>query len=327
MKALVVKQFGAPDVLKVEDVSIPEPNKGQVLIKIFSAGVNPVETYKRGGAYAPDLLPKLPWIPGTDGAGVIEKVGEGVTNFKVGDRVWLSDGVGTYAQYCLAPEFGAHALPSNVSFDQGAALYIPYATAYNAICQAAQVTPGAKATILIHGASGGVGQACLQISQHLGLNIIGTASTESGLAEIAKYGAKGFNHKEQGYIEKIVQSNGGKGPDVIIEMLANVNLGKDLSIIATNGVIVVVGNRGTVEINPRDLMRTRAKVTGVSLFTATPKEVKEIFAALYKGLVEGYLTPKVGKAYKLSEGAKAHIDIINPPDGAQGKITIHPWDL
>jgi len=321
MKALLVKKFGGPEVLEVDTIPIPEPAEREILVKVMSCGVNPADTYIRSGAYA--HLPQLPYIPGTDGAGVVEKVGAGVTSLKVGDRVWMSAGNGTYGQYCTAPENSAHVLPNNVSFDQGASLWSPYATAYHAFVHAAQVQPGA--ITLIHGASGGVGQACLQYGKHFKLKVIGTASTQQGLDLIASEGATAFNHKEDGYTKKISQATGGHGIDVVIEMLANVNLATDLSLIATKGCIVVVGNRGTIEINPRELMRTRGRVTGILLFSTTPEEKSEITESIKLGIKEGFLNPRIGKTYPLQDGSKAHLDIIHA-SGASGKVIIRPWD-
>jgi len=239
--------------------------------------------------------------------------------------VWLSGGEGTYSQYCLASEAVVHLLPSKCSFDQGASLWIPYGTAFHSIEHSAQLKAGQK--ILIHGASGGVGQACLQFCRKYNVDVYGTASTEEGLQLIAKEGAKPFNHKEEGYIEKLKQATGGYGFDVILEMLANVNLAKDLTVLAKAGSIVVIGCRGPIEINPRMLMGVRGAIKGVQLFLVTPQEEVEIVKAIYSGLENGSLNPGIAKAYKLTEGPQAHRDIINPPTGALGKIVLHPWEL
>jgi len=238
--------------------------------------------------------------------------------------VWLSNGEGTYAQYCIAKEASAHSLPSKVSFDQGASLWVPYGTAYHSLQHAAQAQPGM--TVLIHGASGGVGQACLQFCKKFNVKVMGTASTPEGLSLIQKEGAIPFNHKEDGYTTKIMEASGGKGIDVILEMLANVNLQKDLTMISRGGTIVVIGCRGTVEINPRLMMGARCYITGVQLKLLNPQEHAECIKAITDSLESGLLSPIVGKAYKLEDGPKAHHDIINPPTGALGKIVVHPWD-
>jgi len=304
-------------------VPIPVPGPGQVLVKVLSTGINPVETYKRAGIYGP--LP-VPWTPGSDGAGTVEQVGPDVKSLKAGDRVWLLNGVGTYAQYCLATEANAQILPDKYTFDQGASLWVPYGTAYHALFQVAQ--PSKDSKIFIHGASGGVGQACLQFARQVPGKpvVIGTASTEEGLKLIKVEGGIPLNHKEDGYINKVTELTNGQGPDIILEMLANVNLGQDMKIVAKNGVIVVIGSRGPVEVNAREIMGKRAWITGVALLNASAQETTEIVKGITGGLTSGTLSPTVGKAYKFSEVAKAHEDIIKPPSGASGKIVLHPWE-
>jgi len=330
MKAIVVQKFGGPEVLNVDTLPIPEPGPGQVLVKVMSCGVNPVDTYKRSGLYP--VLPSLPWVPGSDASGIVEKVGEGTTALKIGDRVWLSaTNSGAYAQFCVAPQVGAHVLPESLSFDQGAALWTSYATAYHALYHSTNLTPSpsthnSSKKILVHGASGGVGLACLQYAVHSGVSqVLGTASSKEGLEELQKAGAIPFNHKEVGYMGKIMDRTGGV--DVIVEMLANVNLGKDLTILGRGGCVAVVGNRGPVEINARDLMRNRSSVVGVSLQNATTQEVADMVTSISAGMREGFINPKIGQTYKLTETPKAHDAIINTTTGALGKVIVHPWEL
>src|SRR5688572_1130859 len=129
MKAIVVRQFGGPEVMKYEHVRDPEPSRGEVLVRIHASGVNPVDTYVRAGTYT--RKPPLPWTPGTDAAGVVEKVGDGVSGFAPGDRVYtLGTHTGTYAELALASDNQLVKLPPKVSFAQGAALYVPYTTAW-----------------------------------------------------------------------------------------------------------------------------------------------------------------------------------------------------
>jgi len=324
MQAIRVKQFGAPDVLQVETVPIPQPGPGKVLIKVMSTGVNPVETYKRGGNHS--AMETLPYTPGGDGAGIVEQVGTGVTSVKIGDRVWLINGEGTYAQYCLVSEAGAQPLPDHLNFDQGASLWVPYATAYYAIFHVGRVQKASK--LMIHGASGGVGQACLQLARKIPGRplIIGTAGSAEGLKSVESEGAIALSHKEEGYMKKVMEHTNGQGLNVILEMLANVNLGHDLKVLAKGGNVVVIGSRGPVEIVPRELMMRGASITGLMLNNATPEQWKEIVHGINQGIRDKSLTPKVGRSYKLSETPQAHHDIINPPVGALGKIVIHPWD-
>src|SRR6187401_1906347 len=159
MKAIVVNEFGGPEVMKLEDVATPDTGSTQVLVKVMAAGVNPVDTYIRSGNHA--QAPKVPFTPGKDAAGVVEKIGDGVTKFKIGDRVYTAGSIsGTYAEYSLCEETHLGRLPDNVTFEQGAGIWTPYATSYRALFQKAGARSGE--TVFIHGASGGVGVAAIQ---------------------------------------------------------------------------------------------------------------------------------------------------------------------
>src|SRR5881275_2820504 len=139
MKAILVRQFGGPEVLKLEEVPTPKHGAGQVLVRIYAAGVNPYDTYMRTGTYA--QKPPLPYTPGSDGAGVVEAVGEGVTKVKKGDRLYTAKTVtGAYAEYALALEEQVHPLPAKISFSQGAGVWVPYGTAYHALFHSAKAT-------------------------------------------------------------------------------------------------------------------------------------------------------------------------------------------
>jgi NADPH2:quinone reductase len=320
MKAIRVHQFGGPEVLKFEEIPALKPEAGQVLVRIRAAGVNPYDTYMRNGTYA--IKPALPYTPGSDAAGTIEAVGSGVKKVKPGDRVYTSQTVtGAYAEYALALEDQVHPLPQNISFEQGAGIWVPYGTAYHALHHFAKARAGE--TVLVHGASGGVGTAALQLARAMGLTVFGTAGTDKGLEVVKREGAHHtFNHSKAGYHEEIMKASGGRGVDVILEMLANVNLGGDLKLLATNGRVVVIGSRGDVTITPRDLMMRRASVLAFTLWGAQPAEVVEIHAALFAGLENGTLKPVVGKKIPLAEAARAHKEVMEP--GAVGKIILVP---
>jgi NADPH2:quinone reductase len=318
MKAIVVHEFGGPEVLKLEEIPTPKPAAGQVLVRVHGAGVNPYDTYMRAGTYA--VKPPLPYTPGSDGAGVIEAVGPGVTKVKPGERVYMAKTVsGAYAEYALALETQVHHLPEKVSFTQGAGVWVPYGTAYHAIFHSAQAH--ASETILIHGASGGVGIAGTQIARALGLTVFGTASSQKGLDLATKEGAdQVFNHSKPSYLDEIMKATGGRGVDIILEMLANVNLSHDLKLLATNGRVIIIGNRGEITINPRDLMSRRASARGFTLWAITPAEEADIHAGLIAGMENGTLRPVVGKEMPLAEAARAHKEILEP--GAAGKIVL-----
>jgi NADPH2:quinone reductase len=318
MKAIRVHQPGPPEVMKWESVPDPRPGPGQVVVRIAAAGVNPVDTYVRSGAYA--RMPELPYTPGSDGAGTVAAVGEGVTGVAVGDRVYLAGSKsGTYAEMALAEERQLHPLPEGVDFSQGAAVHVPYATAYRALFYRARAQPGE--TVFVHGASGGVGIAAVQIAVAHGLRVIGTAGTEEGRALVRQQGAQEvLDHRAPGYLERLMALTDGRGVDVILEMLANVNLGKDLTVLATFGRVVVIGSRGTVEINPRDAMARDAAILGMLLYNGSDEEIAGIHAALVAGLRNGTLRPVVGRSFPMAEAPKAHEAVMAP--GAHGKIVL-----
>jgi NADPH:quinone reductase len=320
MKAIRVHQFGGPEVLKLEEVPTPKPDAGQALVRVRAAGVNPYDTYMRAGTYA--IKPHLPYTPGSDAAGTVEAVGTGVTKVKAGDRVFTAQTLtGAYAEYALALEDQVHRLPQNISFEQGAGVWVPYGTAYHALHHFAK--PRAGETVLVHGASGGVGTASLQMTRAMGLTVFGTAGTDKGLELVKREGAhEAFNHAKPGYQDQIMKATGGRGADVILEMLANVNLGGDLKMLALQGRVVVIGSRGDATITPRDIMSRRASVLAFSLWAVQPGEIAEIHAGLIAGMENGTLRPVVGKQLPLAEAARAHKEILEP--GAAGKIVLIP---
>ncbi len=325
MKAIVVHGFGGPEVLRLEDVPDPKPGPSEVLVRIRAAGVNPVDVYNRSGTYG--RKPTLPYVPGSDGAGEVEAVGAQVTGFAPGDRIYIAGfgtaaaGAGTYADRAVCSTAQLHRLPARASFAQGAALGVPYATAYRALFQRAAARPGE--TVLVHGATGGVGIAAVQLAHAHGLRVVGTGGTDRGLRAVRDQGADVVvSHRAPGYLDEIRQATGGRGVDVVIEMAAHVNLDADLSLLAPRGRVVVVGNRGRVEIDARQAMGRDAAILGMTLFNATDADLVEIHAALVAGLANGTLNPVIGRELPLAEAARAHEAVME--NGALGKIVLIP---
>jgi NADPH2:quinone reductase len=320
VKAIQVHAFGGPEQLKLDEIPTPKPAAGQVLVKVHAAGVNPYDTYMRAGTYP--IKPQLPYTPGSDAAGVIESVGEGVKKVKPGDRVYTARTLsGAYAEYALALESQVHPLPATISFAQGSAIYVPYGTAYFALHNSAEAR--ASETVLIHGASGGVGTAAIQLARSMGLTVFGTAGTAKGLALVSKEGAhQAFDHTKPGYTDEIMKATSGRGVDIVLEMLANVNLSADMKLLATNGRVIVIGNRGEITINPRDIMGKRGSIRAFTLWAVTDSEATDIFAGLNAGLENGTLRPVVGKELPLKDAAQSHNDILAP--GSHGKIALIP---
>ena len=320
MKAIIVREFGAPEVMRLEDAPVPEPSENQILVRIYAAGVNPVDAYIRTGTHA--QKPNLPYTPGKDAAGIVEKVGAGVKNFEPGERVLTADTLtGTYAEFCLCEERHLVKLPENVSFEQGAGVFVPYATACRALFFKARAEAGE--TVLVHGASGGVGTAAIQWAKNAGLKVIGTASSEEGKRLVAEQGADYvLDHSTENYFEEILEITGGRGVEIILEMLANANLQKDFQGLAKYGRIVVIGNRGTLEFNPRLAMTKDATIYGISLFNAPESELAEIRRMIHDGLKQGFLKPFVGKTFPLAEAPRAHHAVLE--EKAFGKIVLKP---
>ena len=324
MKAIRAHAFGGPEVLQLDDVDDPTPGPGEVVIDVKAAGVNPADTYMRGGAYA--IVPDLPYIPGGDAAGVILAIGDGVTNHKVGDRVFAGVALGFSMQGCYAEKVlrkadDVLALPDSVGFAEGAALGVPYATAHYGLF----VRGGSKAgeTVFIHGASGAVGTAAVQLAKRAGMTVIGSGGSDRGRKLILDQRADhAVDHTAAGYLDEIKTLTGGNGPDIILEMLANVNLAADLDLVAKYGRIIVIGNRGETTINPRMTMMKELDVRGLALFNGTRAQMEEIMTDLLAGLADGSLRPVVGREMALTDAGKSHEAVLEP--GAFGKIVLLP---
>jgi NADPH2:quinone reductase len=320
MKAIHVENFGGPEVLQLKNnLIIPPLTKSQVLVRVKYAGVNPVETYIREGQYA--RLPDLPYIPGSDASGIVEKVGSDVHDLEVGQRVFVTGrNSGAYAEFIVTESICVFPLHSRLSFAQGAALGTPYFTAYRALIMGAKAQPGE--TVLIHGASGAVGNAAVQIARSMGVTVVGTAGTKDGMEVVLKCGAHHvFNHNHKSYEKKMVELLGGEGFDVIIEHLANINLGHDVQMLKNGARIMVVGCRGSVNINPRHLMLPEASIQGVALNNSTPAEYKQMGRAIVAGIEAGWVNPVINREYAMEEVQQVHYDIIHSK-GAKGKLVL-----
>lgn len=289
------------------------------MVRLHAVGVNPVDTYIRSGAYGER---PLPYTPGTDAAGEILRVGSDVKRWKVGDRCYLTGSqTGAYAAQALCLTSQVQPLPASITYQQGAALYVPYSTAYRALFQRGNAKPGQW--LLIHGASGGVGLAATQWARAHGLRVIGTAGSDEGLRNVLEQGAQhALNHRSADYRQQIAELTRGNGPDLILEMLANVNLQHDLDMVAKYGTIVVIGNRGNLDFNPRGAMGKEANIHGMNLFNTPPDLLEQIQAAIVAGLEQGFLKPVIGREFPLEEAAVAHTAVLE--QGALGKIVLIP---
>jgi len=320
MKSIRVHEHGSPEVMILEDIPDPRPGAEEVVIQVYAAGVNPVDTYIRSGLHG--YTADLPYTPGIDAAGIVESVGDGVANVSVGDRVYCAGTItGGYAERTVCHTADVHPLPEPVSFSQGASVGVPYGTAYRALFQRARVIPGE--VVLVHGASGGVGLAAVELARTGGMTVIGTVGSEAGRSLVAEHGANYvLDHHAPNHLDQAIEITNGQGVDVILEMLANVNLGNDLPALAMGGRVVVIGSRGAVEINARDTMSRDASIVGMSLRNASACEFASIHAYLVAGLSNGTLRPRVGKEIPLAEAADAHHRVMQSP--AYGNIALIP---
>ena len=324
MKAILAHAFGGPEVLKYEEAEDPKAGPGEVVIDIKAAGINPADTYMRGGAYA--IKPDLPYTRGGDAAGVVAEIGHDVTEFAIGDAVFVGvamgfDMTGCYAQKVVRAAGDVLPLPAGVNFAQASALGVPYATAHYGLF----ARGGAKAgeTVFIHGASGSVGTAAIQLAKRAGLNVIGSAGTSRGLQLVLDQGAShAVDHTREGYLDEVRALCDGNGPELILEMLADVNLAADLDLVAKYGRIIIIGNRGEITINPRMTMMKELDVRGLALFNGAPELMREIMSDLVAGLEDGSLDPIVGREMPLAEAAAGHVAVLEP--GAFGKIVLVP---
>lgn len=311
MKAVQVRAYGGPEVLALGEVpEPPAPGPGELLLRVKAAGVNPVDVYLHTGQYTRKLA--LPYTPGSDAAGLVEQAGPGAP-FKAGDRVYVN-ALAVYAEKALVPATRAWRLPDALSFEQGAAVGVPYATAHRALFHCGRARAGE--TVLIHGASGGVGTAAVQLAKAAGLRVIGTAGGPEGVEFLKTLGVDlALDHRTPGCLE-------GLEPNLIVEMLANVNLAEDLRVAAIRGRIVIVGSRGALSLDPRATMTKDLTVSGMSLFNVSEPERAAIHADLAKGFASGALRPLIAARFPLADAAKAHAAVMAP--GARGKIVLLP---
>lgn len=316
MKAIQMTQFGGPDVLQYTDTTLPQLAESDVSIKLYAAGVNPADSYIRQGGYS-FFEPSFPYTPGFDGAGIIEKIGTNVTNFKIGDRVFVASCLakhrsGTYAESMVCHEEGIRKLADTLSFEQGAALGVPASAAFRGLFQRGKLKE--KETVLIHGASGGVGLLAVQMAKSFGAYVIGTAGTSEGMEKVKANGADlVVNHHEDHY-ENLIPA-----VDLVLEMLANVNLERDLKLIKTCGRVVIIGNRGSLEFNPRLAMEKEADILGLAVWNATEKENTECLDEIEEMVKKGILIPEIATTLPLEKASIAQKQSI---EAAIGKIIL-----
>lgn len=316
MKAMQVMNYGTANDLSLVDTAIPTINDDQILVKIGAAGVNPVDTYIRSGTN--NYTTSFPHTPGLDGAGTIVELGKNIVGLKVNQRVYFSRNLtGSSAEYAVCATTHTFPLADCLSFEEGAGIGIPYTTAHRALFGRANAQAGDK--VLIHGATGAVGLAAVQLALASGMEVIASSGTSEGAELLRQQGVSHvIMHNEEGHLTPYQSLE--TGFDIIIEMLANHNLDQDLKALAVGGCVAVVGNRGTIEINPRDLMARDASVIGVALAHIKPAELVLIAKSLHPLFEKGVLKPVVRRTYTLEELPQAHEDVLK--SGALGNLVV-----
>ena len=303
MKAIQASDYGDSGVLRLVDLEVPEPGPGEVRVRVRAAGVNPVEVYIRNGGYAA-YDPGLPYVPGFDAGGTVDAVGAGVAGLSVGDRVFAAGAVhGSYAEYFVCPADQVGVLPAGLSYAQGASIGIPGLAAHRALFGRGHLRAGE--TVLVHGASGAVGQVAVQLARAAGATVIGTAGSAEGLAAVEALGAAAVDHTRPDQYARITELSGGHGAALIVELLANENLAADFGVLAKYGRIMVVGNRGSLDFNPRLLMGKEGDLRGVTNWAYGAEERAAAVLDLARRLADGTLVPRVGRTFPLAEAGKA----------------------
>ncbi len=322
MKAIRVQQTGAPEVMQLTEAATPQPKPTDALIKVKVAGVNSIDAQFRDGT----LRTPLPFIPGQEGAGVVEAVGSQVKNVKVGDRVAWSGALGSYAEYVVSPEEHLVPVPAAISDEQAAAAMMQGLTAHYLVNDAHKLK--ANETALVHAAAGGVGLLVVQLAHAIGARVMGTVSSdekgklarEAGADEVIVFTRQDFE-------PEVKRLTGGKGVDVVYDGVGKATFEKNLNVIRLRGMLVLYGmSSGPVPpVDPAKLSEKGSIYmarTTLAHFTATREELLARTRALFAMIAEGKLNVRIGKTYPLAEAAQAHRDLESRQ--LSGKLLLIP---
>ena len=311
MKAMRAAQFGGPENLRFEDAPEPALRDAHVLIRVKATGINPADLVRMSGRY-PQPLP-VPYIPGTDVAGEVEAVAAGVTHVRVGDRVFgRSINGGGYAEKACLPAHETIPLPDNLSFAEGAAIPVPFYTAYVAVHHKAALKAGE--TVLVSAGGGGVGVAAIQLAKVTGARVITTVgSTEKAEKTQALAADVAINYKTQDFAAEVLQVTAGKGVDVIIENVATDNFAKDFSALAQNGRIVLIGT-GTGKAPEASFMVGAALFKDAAIYGMvlgnSAVHIPDIAQALTPLFASGAVRAIVHQTYPLTHAQHALQDLV-----------------
>jgi len=309
MKAIRIHSHGGPEVLQYQDAPVPEPGPGEALVEIHVSGVNFVDTYVRSGLYK---APSMPFTPGAEGAGVISKVGSGVTDVRVGDRVAYATSMGSYAEYAVVPSWKLAALPDSANFRDGAAIMLQGMTAHYLTTSTFQLKSGQ--TALVHAGAGGVGLLLIQIAKKIGARVIATVGTAQK-GELAR--AAGANeiilYSQQDFEAEVKRMTNSAGVDVVYDAVGAATWEKSLNCLRPRGYLILYGNAsGPVPpFDPLTLMKGSLFVTRPTLihYAASRDEVQSRTRDLFSWLKSGELKLKYDHVFPLEEAARAQIEL------------------
>lgn len=319
MKAIQINQFGDVNVLQLQNIPIPTPGPGQALIKIKAAGLNFIDIYMRTGKYPRPL----PFVPGLEGSGIVEAIGDGVTEVKKGDRVAYTNGIGSYAEFCVVNANQLIPLPTEITFEQGAAFPLQGMTAHYLLHEFYKIKPGDY--VLVHAAAGGVGLLLVQWLKHLGAKVIGTVSTDEKAKIVREAGADHIIlYTKNDFVEETLKITNGKGADYIIDGVGKTTFTKDLDATRKRGTICIFGSSsGAAEpLSPNSLQVKSLTVCGGSLFNYCEpgKELQMRSQDVLAGIKHGWLKLRIEHILPLEKAAEAQRMLESR--GTTGKVIL-----
>jgi NADPH2:quinone reductase len=324
VRAAVVDRLMQPEELEVREWPEPEVGPGQLGVAVRAAGCNFFDILMLQGKY--QVKPELPFVPGAEIGGEVVEVGAGVTQFRVGDRVFGTCGTGGFAERALMPARAARLLPEKLSFAEGAALQITYPTSYAALVDRARLVPGE--TLLVHAAAGGVGIAAVQIGKALGARVIATAGGAEKLAVAREHGAdEAIDYEREDFAARVQELTGGRGADVIYDPVGGEVFERSLKCIAWEGRLLVIGfASGRIpELRMNRVLLKQISILGLhwgAMANRDPARAAEIFEALFALHAAGRIRPVVSRSYPLEQVARALAEL-----GARktyGKVVVAP---
>jgi NADPH2:quinone reductase len=309
MNAAYLTETGKPDVIRYGPLPSPEPRPGEVRVRVMAASVNPIDTYLRSGMVAANL--PMPFIPGCDFAGIVDGIGEGVTRFKAGDRVWGSNqGLlgrqGTFAEYCCPAEEWTYSLPRSVSFRDAAAVALVGITSHLGLFRAAQLRPGE--TVFVNGGTGGVGAMVVQMAKAVGANVVTTVGSSEKVVLAKSLGADvALNYKSDDLAAGIKAATAGKGIDVWYETQPPTDLDTTVATMAPGGRVVVMAGRNARPVFPNGPFYVKGlSLHGFAMFNVPPAEQRVAAEEINRWFTDGKLKASIGKVFPLAEAAAAH---------------------